>query len=601
MKAKAALHVSDAFSLPKDAITQTFVVYGGKGKGKTNFGAVLAEELYANGLKFSALDPYGVMWGLRYGQTKNEAGIEVLILGGIQGDMPILPTAGAVVADLVSDESISTVVDISRHSNGKMWTKGERIRFVADYATRLFERQGEHRRPLMQIIDEAGRYCPQMIPHGSPELARCVGAIEEMVEVGRNVGIGVTLITQRSARMNKSVSELAECMVAFCTMGPNSVEAIIDWCGEHIEKARWKELVGTLRTLPRGTAMVVSPSWLELEGQTVAIRARHTYDSSATPKAGKRSAAPGKAAIPDLAKYRERMVEVEEQVKASDPRELRAKLEARDRRIAELERKAQEAPRAVPAKAEPPPLDDAGFAVMMKDVYARLEKMAEAQQASGFKLADVIQAFWKKQSARSGVATKAPVVAERASVQPSKRPDVQTLKASPAVSRPTVDSGIPPARQRILNALAFLESIGVRQADRIQLAMLADQSPGSGGYANNLGALRTHGLLDYPSSGQVQLTDAGRALAEAQAPQSTGELHQLIRSKLAPARWRIVETLIEAYPFDIDRAELAEASGQAPTSGGYANNLGALRSLGLIDYPSKGRVVAMPVLFLEGR
>jgi hypothetical protein len=30
-----------------------------------------------------------------------------------------------------------------------------------------------------------------------------------------------------------------------------------------------------------------------------------------------------------------------------------------------------------------------------------------------------------------------------------------------------------------------------------------------------------------------------------------------------------------------------------------ANNLGRLRSLGLIDYPRPGQVVALPVLFLE--
>lgn len=36
-------------------------------------------------------------------------------------------------------------------------------------------------------------------------------------------------------------------------------------------------------------------------------------------------------------------------------------------------------------------------------------------------------------------------------------------------------------------------------------------------------------------------------------------------------------------------------------SGGYFNNLGALRTLGVIDYPTPGRVVATSVLFLEAR
>jgi hypothetical protein len=41
------LKISDELSLPLDAVTQTLVVYGGKGMGKTNFGGVLCEELYA--------------------------------------------------------------------------------------------------------------------------------------------------------------------------------------------------------------------------------------------------------------------------------------------------------------------------------------------------------------------------------------------------------------------------------------------------------------------------------------------------------------------------------------------------------------------------
>lgn len=44
----------------------------------------------------------------------------------------------------------------------------------------------------------------------------------------------------------------------------------------------------------------------------------------------------------------------------------------------------------------------------------------------------------------------------------------------------------------------------------------------------------------------------------------------------------------------------AERASQKPTSGGYFNNLGTLRTLGLIDYPSPGEVAALPALVLEG-
>lgn len=47
------------------------------------------------------------------------------------------------------------------------------------------------------------------------------------------------------------------------------------------------------------------------------------------------------------------------------------------------------------------------------------------------------------------------------------------------------------------------------------------------------------------------------------------------------------------------REDLAAAAGALPVSSGYANNLGALRSLGLLDYPSRGHVRASQVMFLR--
>lgn len=180
---------------------------------------------------------------------------------------------------------------------------------------------------------------------------------------------------------------------------------------------------------------------------------------------------------------------------------------------------------------------------------------------------------------------------------PSARGQVAPPKRTSAID------GVPPARQKILNGLAFVEQVlGGHDAERDQLAFLSEQSPTSGGYANHLGALRSANLIDYPAKGRVALTEAGRQLAVVEnVPTTTADLHAIVQRRLPPARWKIIEALIDAYPDAIDRAELGERSDQSPTSGGYANHLGALRSLGLLDYPSKGRVIATPALFLEGR
>ena len=96
----------------------------------------------------------------------------------------------------------------------------------------------------------------------------------------------------------------------------------------------------------------------------------------------------------------------------------------------------------------------------------------------------------------------------------------------------------------------------------------------------------------------MALTDAGRALAAPTEPiRSLEELHQAWQRKLSTPQWRILHALIAVHPRAVSRGWLADESGQSASSSGYANNLGALRSLGLLDYPASGMVAATDLLF----
>lgn len=160
--------------------------------------------------------------------------------------------------------------------------------------------------------------------------------------------------------------------------------------------------------------------------------------------------------------------------------------------------------------------------------------------------------------------------------------------------------GVTAPQQRILNALAGLESMGIASVDRSVVAVFADQSPTSSGYGNNLGRLRTMSLIDYPTPGVICLTDAGRAGAEGLVINSVDELHSAWQKQLPAPQWNIVAKLIEAHPDAIHRESLAEQAGQSPTSSGYGNNLGRLRTLGIIGYKPGQFVHATSLLFPEG-
>jgi uncharacterized protein len=107
--------------------------------------------------------------------------------------VPLELAAGQVIADLVVDEGISAVLDLAH------FRKGEQTRFTTDFAERLYHR---NRAPLQLVLDEADAFALQRPMKGQE---RMLGAVEDLVRRGRARGIGVTLVTQRSAVLNKDV------------------------------------------------------------------------------------------------------------------------------------------------------------------------------------------------------------------------------------------------------------------------------------------------------------------------------------------------------------------------------------------------------------
>ena len=96
------------------------------------------------------------------------------------------------------------------------------------------------------------------------------------------------------------------------------------------------------------------------------------------------------------------------------------------------------------------------------------------------------------------------------------------------------------------------------------------------------------------------LTDDGRRVASVpDFPLTDEELHRRVLDRLDGPMCRLLAPLLEAYPDSIGNEELAEKAGYAPSSGGYNNPRGRLRTLGLVNYPQPGYVQANGLLFPE--
>jgi hypothetical protein len=628
------LHVSKELTFPPDFVTSTAVIYGGKGMGKTNLGSVIVEELARAQLRFAVLDAPGVWWGLRFDVSGKGPGIEVLILGGVHGDIPIEPTGGAVVADLVADEDASVVIDISRRPDGTMWSISERVRFVTDYCKRLYQRQGEKRRPVMQLIDEAARFIPQIVRQGEQQVAACMGAIAAMVEEGRNVGIGVTLITQRSARLNKDVAELADAMISFRTVGPNSRRAVLDWLGEHIEKKRIKDLDEKLRALPRGTALVVSPGWLEFEG-VVHFRERHTFDSSATPKPGEAAKKVSGGAKPDLSKYAERMKETIERVAATDPRALQKKVAELQAQVKKLE--VAKGPKEKVVTKEVVKVDPKLGALVKKLQKAVEQAMkfivtintegffkaggeavdkAQVQKAIEAAVANVTKMLEQKVEQRNRDIDKLRAEASKvlASLKALTLEDInvevavkhnEPFTVSPQRSAPPPrgaplaagDTKLNRGAREMLRALAAFNGRGLTRQELGVHAVLGYQT---GTFSDYLSAMRRAGFIvdDGP---KVGITAEGLAAAGGVQPaRDWAELVSLwTRGKVGGGARRMLEALAHSRA-STSREQLGEQAQLGHETGTFSDYLSLLRRNGLIEEgASRGEVKAADALFLS--
>jgi hypothetical protein len=592
------LHISPDLALPQDTVTSTMIVYGGKGMGKTNLGAVLVEEMSYAGLRWSVLDPVGVWWGMRHSVDGKGLGVECLILGGAHGDIPIEPTGGAVIADLVADETANVIIDISRKANGEMWSVGERIRFANDYGKQLFRRQGslidgQRREPICQVIDEAARYIPQMIRAGNEDVAKCANTWSTIVEEGRNIGLGVVLLTQRSARLNKDVAELADIMLAFRTVGPNSIEAVIDWLGAHIPKERTKQMTEEVRSLPVGSCLAVSPGWLNVE-QVIAIRKRNTFDSSATPKPGEKAArVTGSGAKPDLQAYATRMRETIERAAAEDPKALR-------RRITELEKAANQVPVVDPEREKMLLENIAGLqriATSYEKCLDTISKDAAALAETGQRIVAHIREVRGETDGPSAIFSLPVTVIPK----PRMNMKVEGITSLPKkVWKDQNGEGLSGPEQRIVDALAWFEAVGVPEPEQPAVAFMAGYTYGSGGYNNPRGRLKQRGLVEYLGGDRLKLTVTGQAVANyPEIAPTNAALQEAILSKVGGPERRILEPLLKAYPKGMDNLKLAEAAQYSPGSGGYNNPRGRLKSLGLIEYRD-GMVYARDILFPQG-
>jgi uncharacterized protein len=600
------IHLAKDLAIPLEAVSRTFGILAVRGAGKSNTAAVMAEEMFAAGLPFVVVDPVGSWFGLRSSADGTQPGLPIPIFGGKHGDVPLERGAGELLADLVVEKRLTCVLDLSRFDS-----EAAKKAFLLAFAQRLYLK---NENPLHLFLEEADDYIPQKPMRDEAQLLR---AWENIVRRGRARGLGMTLITQRSAAVNKMVLTQVETLFAMRTTGPQDIAAIEAWVKYH---QAGQEVLSTLASLEDGEAWVWSPHFLKTMSRHQ-IRRRLTFDSGATPAniRAKDTRPPATLADIDLSALQERMVATIEKAKADDPRELR-------KQIGELRRELEAAKHLkVPDKDRPKPtsvevLTDADRA-LLGDLVASLRSVAEdfftgggarsvavlQQKAENAvvsalttlrsDLSEIVLKRHEQMAKRLETAGFQKILGKLANVQPPPSRQLGVMKAEPPrrssaatrqtetrVPRMTNGSGLAGELGRVHRA--FLTVLANRQGKstrRNQLAVFSGYSAKSRHVDNTISALRSAGYLQG-SSDALAITAAGLAALGAWDELPTGrELIDYWIREAGTAPGAMLRALVEAYPKTLSRDEVAEASNYSPTSRHVDNSLSYLRTLELIE------------------
>ena len=518
-------------------LTHKLAVQGNSGSGKSWLVRTLLEGTHG-AVQHLVLDPEGEF------KTLRERFDDYVILAASGGDLDITAeTTGAPVQALVK-AGANIVLDLSD------FTLGERDAVCAAAIRTLMSLPRGDWRHLLIVVDEAHTLAPEGSGSGAS-----LAALIDLATRGRKRGFGLVAVTQRIALLNKSL--LAMCsnrIIGLTTLGTDMKRA-----GEELGFNTRER--GALKSLAVGEFFAVGPA---ISHEVVKVKSGPV--ESTHPEPGQLTSAPPPASAA-LAK----IIRGLQTLKVDD-----APVEAEDWVSAKIGIGEDEVRRRV-AQA---------VAEATAPLHAKIEELTAFCRRYVGEVESLLGV--PESSVQDTVSDAIPEVGET----------TESVPVKPTKSETPLATGLPKAQYRILGALAGTAPLGVTALERNTAAVLSGQSPRSSAYAAHVASLNTAGLICYPQEGFVGLTNAGRKLVPVPGqPTTLAELHQRWQGYLKSYEVALLTPLLECYPWPLSREQLGELSERSPTSSAFSDALASLKSLGLVEYPAKGRVKATDLLF----
>jgi hypothetical protein len=495
------------------------------------------------------------------------------------------------MAQMVFDHGLTCVLDVSRFAS-----KAAQARFLTDFATTIFWLHQESPRPLHLILEEAEEYLPQNVTRDDG-MTQCVGAWTKLIKLGGAFGLGLTLVTQRSASLNKNALTQIETLFVLRTPAELDQKAIKGWLGAKTDQ---DDILPTLSSLANGEAWVVSPHFL---GSTtrVQMNRRSTFDSGETPKVGRRKAPPATLADIDLGSIAAQMATSIEAAEANDPTALK-------RRVKALQAQLDQALAAAESAEGPERIVEVPVEVIRvvevcpPDLFDALEALARVVPEIGTQLVDAHRSVEEAAAqARAADGTKVLTSSVPAPAKPAldlSRPRGPARAQAPArpvaARRPAPASPAAPGAD-LLVADGFVLDTAMRALltvlaqhpeglNRKKLGFLSGYNPTKSTIRTALGALRRVSYITPGGVDTIRILDAGLdALGDFDPLPSGPELLAFWHSELDTAQSALLAAFIDAYPADVDKADIFDLTGYSPAKSTYRTAMGVLRRVDLVD------------------
>jgi len=411
-----------------------------------------------------------------------------------------------------------------------------------------------HWHPLLLMLDEAHKFAPES---GKVESTNAVIAL---MDSGRKRGFAGCISTQRLSKLHKDVSAEA-----------NNVFMGRTW--QDLDQERAGDILG-MRKADRIMLRDLAPGEFYTFGPAVFPGGVNRFKvgkvQTTHPQPGQRH----KMDVPRASAAIREIVKKIGDLPAQATEEATALVTAQ-RRINELERALHARPIILTAPALPPlPPQQIQVPIFKNGEVDRLEKIIKTLTVLADNLPTVAS-----QLAEVGMGIRSALISARTPA-PARAP----IAAPPAISQehsaPVVAGMVKmdKARRAVMTVLAQYPMGRAKN----QLALLSGYAVNGGGFANAISGLRSAGFLSGGKD-RIVATPSGFAALGEWTPLPTGPaLRDYWLTQLSKAERACLSVLIENYPQEMHKDEIAIRAGYTPGTGGVNNAFSRLRTLELI-------------------